>query len=86
MMHDADIEAKEEAAVRKVARLLPMLDSLTSVNSIRSDYALRQQVLRFLTMPLGGFSMFVESRAKNEIVVVFVRSSFINIPGYGFSL
>lgn len=45
MMHDAGIEAKE-AAVREVAKLLPLPDSLTTVNSIRSDYALRQQVLR----------------------------------------
>lgn len=47
MMHDAGIEAKE-AAVREVAKLLPLPDSLASVNNIRSDYALRQQVL-------GGF-------------------------------
>ncbi|KAG0593195.1 hypothetical protein KC19_1G310500 [Ceratodon purpureus] len=42
MMHDAGIEAKE-AAVREVAKLLPLPDSLASVNGIRSDYALRQQ-------------------------------------------
>lgn len=42
MMLDAGIEAKE-AAVREVAKLLPLPDSLASVNSIRSDYALRQQ-------------------------------------------
>jgi hypothetical protein len=46
MMHDAGIEAKE-AAVREVAKLLPLPDSLASVNGIRSDYALRQQVLWF---------------------------------------
>lgn len=43
MMHDAGIEAKE-AAVREVAKLLPLPDSLASINTIRSDYALRQQV------------------------------------------
>lgn len=49
MMHDAGIEAKE-AAVREVAKLLPLPDSLASINTIRSDYALRQQV---------SFSFFV---------------------------
>ncbi|KAL2649958.1 hypothetical protein R1flu_018086 [Riccia fluitans] len=42
MMGDAGIEAKE-AAVREVAKLLPLPDSLANINSIRSDYALRQQ-------------------------------------------
>lgn len=49
MMHDAGIEAKE-AAVREVAKLLPLPDSLASINTIRSDYALRQQV---------SFSLFI---------------------------
>lgn len=43
MMQDAGIEAKE-AAVREVAKLLPLPDSLATITTIRSDYALRQQV------------------------------------------
>lgn len=46
MMQDSGIEAKE-AAVREVAKLLPLPDSLTFINAIRTDYASRQQV-RFL--------------------------------------
>ncbi|OAE20162.1 hypothetical protein AXG93_3818s1610 [Marchantia polymorpha subsp. ruderalis] len=42
MMGDAGIEAKE-AAVREVAKLLPLPDSLAIINTIRTDYALRQQ-------------------------------------------
>ncbi|CAK9203206.1 unnamed protein product [Sphagnum jensenii] len=42
MMQDAGIEAKE-AAVREVAKLLPLPDSLATITTIRSDYALRQQ-------------------------------------------
>ncbi|CAM6087311.1 unnamed protein product [Calypogeia fissa] len=42
MMQDAGIEAKE-AAVREVAKLLPLPDSLASINVIRIDYASRQQ-------------------------------------------
>jgi exocyst complex component 3 len=37
------VEAKE-AAVREVAKLLPLPDSLASINAIRLDYASRQQV------------------------------------------
>lgn len=44
MMGDAGIEAKE-AAVREVAKLLPLPDSLAIINTIRTDYALRQQVV-----------------------------------------
>jgi len=55
MMHDAGIEAKE-AAVREVAKLLPLPDSLSTVNNIRSDYALRQQVLGSC---LGSLAMLI---------------------------
>lgn len=61
MMHDAGIEAKE-AAVREVAKLLPLPDSLASVNSIRSDYALRQQVLGTICNARGGCFLFLEAR------------------------
>jgi exocyst complex component 3 len=43
MIRDGDIEAKE-AAVREVAKLLPLPESLASITTIRADYALRQQV------------------------------------------
>ncbi|CAK9200944.1 unnamed protein product [Sphagnum troendelagicum] len=42
MIRDGDIEAKE-AAVREVAKLLPLPESLASITTIRADYALRQQ-------------------------------------------
>jgi exocyst complex component 3 len=43
MIQDGDIEAKE-AAVREVAKLLPLPESLAAITTIRADYALRQQV------------------------------------------
>ncbi|KAK1273594.1 hypothetical protein QJS04_geneDACA012155 [Acorus gramineus] len=42
MMQDLGIEAKE-AAVREVAKLLPLPELLSSIASIKSDYVLRQQ-------------------------------------------
>jgi hypothetical protein len=44
-MEDLGIEAKE-AAVREVAKLLPLPDLLASIASIKSDYLARQQVMR----------------------------------------
>uniref|UniRef100_A0A0D6QUE4 Uncharacterized protein n=1 Tax=Araucaria cunninghamii TaxID=56994 RepID=A0A0D6QUE4_ARACU len=41
-MQDLGIEAKE-TAVREVAKLLPLPESLASIASIKADYALRQQ-------------------------------------------
>eukprot|EP01018_Ginkgo_biloba_P039554 Gb_09867 [translate_table: standard] len=41
-MQDLGVEAKE-AAVREVAKLLPLPESLASIASIQADYALRQQ-------------------------------------------
>lgn len=71
MMHDAGIEAKE-AAVREVAKLLPLPDSLASVNSIRSDYALRQQVLSAIIGNAAGgiFCVFRRSMLMDQVVVV----------------
>lgn len=66
MMHDAGIEAKE-AAVREVAKLLPLPDSLASINTIRSDYALRQQVsFSFFLL----FSLSVRSGAGSLFAIV----------------
>lgn len=42
-MEDLGIEAKE-AAVREVAKLLPLPELLASIASIKSDYLARQQV------------------------------------------
>ena len=43
-MEDLGIEAKE-AAVREVAKLLPLPELLSSIASIKSDYLARQQVM-----------------------------------------
>jgi len=42
-MEDLGIEAKE-AAVREVAKLLPLPELLSSIAAIKSDYLARQQV------------------------------------------
>lgn len=44
VMEDLGIEAKE-AAVREVAKLLPLPELLSSIASIKSDYLARQQVM-----------------------------------------
>lgn len=46
MVEDLGIEAKE-AAVREVAKLLPLPELLQSISSIKADYITRQQVLFF---------------------------------------
>lgn len=46
MVEDLGIEAKE-AAVREVAKLLPLPELLQSISSIKADYITRQQVLVF---------------------------------------
>lgn len=43
MAEDLGVEAKE-AAVREVAKLLPLPDLLQSISSIKADYISRQQV------------------------------------------
>lgn len=43
MVEDLGVEAKE-AAVREVAKLLPLPELLQSIASIKSDYITRQQV------------------------------------------
>lgn len=43
MVEDLGVEAKE-AAVREVAKLLPLPELLQSIASIKSDYVSRQQV------------------------------------------
>ncbi|KAJ0512374.1 putative exocyst complex component EXOC3/Sec6 [Helianthus annuus] len=43
MVEDLGIEAKE-AAVREVAKLLPLRELLVSVSQIKADYIARQQL------------------------------------------
>lgn len=43
MVEDLGVEAKE-AAVREVAKLLPLPELLQSISSIKADYIARQQV------------------------------------------
>lgn len=44
MADDLGVEAKE-AAVREVAKLLPLPELLNSIASIKADYIARQQVI-----------------------------------------
>lgn len=46
MAEDLGVEAKE-AAVREVAKLLPLPELLQSISSIKADYIARQQVPLF---------------------------------------
>lgn len=45
MVEDLGVEAKE-AAVREVAKLLPLPELLQSIASIKADYIARQQVYK----------------------------------------
>ena len=49
MVEDLGVEAKE-AAVREVAKLLPVPELLQSISSIKADYISRQQVISFLDL------------------------------------
>ncbi|CAK9184915.1 unnamed protein product [Ilex paraguariensis] len=48
MVEDLGIEAKE-AAVREVAKLLPLPELLQSISSIKADYIARQQLEDFVS-------------------------------------
>lgn len=48
MAEDLGVEAKE-AAVREVAKLLPLPELLLSIASIKADYIARQQVTSSFT-------------------------------------
>lgn len=49
MVEDLGVEAKE-AAVREVAKLLPVPELLQSISSIKADYISRQQVMYILDL------------------------------------
>ena len=53
MVEDLGVEAKE-AAVREVAKLLPLPELLQSISSIKADYIARQQVRR---LPLNWIGL-----------------------------
>lgn len=64
MVEDLGIEAKE-AAVREVAKLLPLPELLQSISSIKSDYMTRQQVHNFFSI---DFIVQIEVFELNLIV------------------
>ncbi|KAL8144330.1 hypothetical protein V2J09_017362 [Rumex salicifolius] len=83
MAEDLGIEAKE-AAVREVAKLLPLPDSLQSISSIKADYISRQQandaqlstmVAEQVEQAQGG----LESLASSQKTITQIRENFIAI-------
>ena len=73
MVEDLGIEAKE-AAVREVAKLLPLPELLQSISSIKADYITRQQVLFFFLMNFHDILQFLCSSARcalNFILLFF---------------
>lgn len=70
MVEDLGVEAKE-AAVREVAKLLPLPELLQSISSIKADYITRQQVRIFelcfhylLSASIGRLSNLLNSAMK----------------------
>lgn len=73
MVEDLGVEAKE-AAVREVAKLLPLPELLQSISSIKADYIARQQVRRLaLQLQLQSELYWLRNIACTKIRVITDR-------------
>lgn len=70
MADDLGVEAKE-AAVREVAKLLPLPELLQSISSIKADYIARQQVSHRSTASFSLLFVYCEIMLNLECVVKF---------------
>ncbi|XP_076894272.1 exocyst complex component SEC6-like [Bidens hawaiensis] len=83
MVEDLGIEAKE-AAVREVAKLLPLPDLLLSISSIKADYIARQQAndAQLSTMVAEQVEQAqagLKALASSEKTVNHLRENFVSI-------
>ncbi|KAJ3695596.1 hypothetical protein LUZ60_000973 [Juncus effusus] len=83
MMEDLGIEAKE-AAVREVAKLLPLPDLLASIASIKSDYLARQQTndAQLSTMVAEQVEQAqagIEAMDLSQKTISMLRDNFVGI-------
>ncbi|AEE35237.1 Exocyst complex component SEC6 [Arabidopsis thaliana] len=83
MVEDLGVEAKE-AAVREVAKLLPLPELLQSISSIKADYIARQQAndAQLSTMVAEQVEQAqagLESLSSSEKTIYELRDNFISI-------
>ncbi|XP_018452800.1 exocyst complex component SEC6 isoform X2 [Raphanus sativus] len=83
MVEDLGVEAKE-AAVREVAKLLPLPELLQSISSIKADYIARQQAndAQLSTMVAEQVEQAeagLESLSLSEKIIYELRDNFISI-------
>lgn len=67
MAEDLGVEAKE-AAVREVAKLLPLTELLQSISSIKADYITRQQVIPLFRSNPNKFSPFLPPLSITRLI------------------
>lgn len=77
MAEDLGVEAKE-AAVREVAKLLPLPELLLSISSIKADYISRQQVSDPFHSVFFCFSFFIRIFFSYSIYVIMLSLGFCN--------
>ncbi|KAJ7285413.1 hypothetical protein O6H91_Y335000 [Diphasiastrum complanatum] len=83
MLQDLGVEAKE-AAVREVAKLLPLPDSLASIATIRADYASRQQandgqLSTILMTQVEKAKSGIDALGKSQFTIAQLRENFVLI-------
>ncbi|XP_058084510.1 exocyst complex component SEC6 isoform X2 [Magnolia sinica] len=83
MLQDLGIEANE-AAVREVAKLLPLPELLASIYSIKSDYVQRQQandgqLSTMVAEQVGQAQSGLESLAMSQKTINQLRDNFLSI-------
>lgn len=83
MVEDLGVEAKE-AAVREVAKLLPLPELLQSISSIKADYIARQQAndAQLSTMVVEQVEQAqagLESLSLSEKTINLLRENFVSI-------
>ncbi|OMP01169.1 hypothetical protein COLO4_12104 [Corchorus olitorius] len=86
MVEDLGVEAKE-AAVREVAKLLPLPELLQSISTIKADYITRQQAndAQLSTMVAEQVEQAqagLESLALSQTTINQLRENFISIEKY----
>ncbi|KAL0806594.1 hypothetical protein Bca101_099086 [Brassica carinata] len=90
MVEDLGVEAKE-AAVREVAKLLPLPELLQSISSIKADYIARQQAndAQLSTMVAEQVEQAeagLEALSASEKTINELRDNFISIDKYVYML
>ncbi|GAB2297283.1 SNARE-binding exocyst subunit S6 [Dionaea muscipula] len=86
MVEDLAVEAKE-AAVREVAKLLPLPELLQSISSIKADYISRQQAndAQLSTMVAEQVEQAqagLDSLSLSQKTITQLRDNFISIEKY----